>query len=350
MSLINLGNLPLAAVIAVFLASAGVIALAGTRMTRLADRLADLTGMGEALFGAVLLGGVTSLPGILASVVAALEGYPQLAVSNAVGGIAAQITFLAVADIFYRKANLEHAAASVENLVQAALLGALLSIPLLAMSAPDFHVWGVNPASVLLIGAYVFGIRLVAQARSGAYWQPRHTAETTLDEPDEPAPGATRSALWRVWGAFALYGGIVAVAGYTVAESGIALSQRTGLSETVVGGLFTAIATSLPELVTSIAAVRRGALTLAVGGIIGGNSFDVLFVAFSDVAYRPGSIYHAINEQQIFVIALSLLLNGILLLGLLRRERRGIANIGFESFLVLLLYAGGFALISLSQA
>jgi cation:H+ antiporter len=54
----------------------------------------------------------------------------------------------------------------------------------------------------------------------------------------------------------------------------------------VVGGLFTAVSTSLPELVTSVAAVQQGALTLAVGGIIGGNSFDVMFVAFADIAYR----------------------------------------------------------------
>ena len=89
----------------------------------------------------------------------------------------------------------------------------------------------------------------------------------------------------------------------------------------MIGGLFTAVATSLPELVTSVAAVRQGALTLAVGGVIGGNAFDVLFVAFSDVAYRGGSIYHAITSQQIFVIALTLLLTGILLLGLLRRKK-----------------------------
>jgi cation:H+ antiporter len=97
--------------------------------------------------------------------------------------------------------------------------------------------------------------------------------------------------------------------------------------------------------VTSVAAVRRGALTLAVSGIIGGNCFDVLFVAFSDFAYRPGSIYHAITTRQIFIIALTMLLTGILLLGLLRREQHGIGNIGFESFLILMLYLGGFLLL-----
>jgi cation:H+ antiporter len=43
------------------------------------------------------------------------------------------------------------------------------------------------------------------------------------------------------------------------------------------------------ELVTTIAAVRRGALQLAVGGIIGGNTFDTLFLTAADVSYREGS-------------------------------------------------------------
>ena len=113
----------------------------------------------------------------------------------------------------------------------------------------------------------------------------------------------------------------------------------------MVGTFPTAVVTSLPELVTSVAAVRRGALTLAVGGIIGGNAFDTIFVAFSDVAYREGSIYHAISERQLFLISLTILLTGLLLLGLLRREKHGIANIGFESFLVLVLYFGSFVFL-----
>lgn len=346
MNLLGMAAWPLPFVVAVFLLAALAIGIAGTRMTRLADRLADLTGMGEAIFGALLLGGTTSLPGVLTSVVTAFEGYPQLAVSNAIGGIAAQTAFLAIADVFYRRANLEHAAASVENLMQSALLGTLLAIPLLAMTAPPFTLYGINPASIALIAAYVFGIRLIAHARDLPFWQPLKTLETRVDEPDEPKGGTESVDLPSVWLGFAGLAMVVIVAGYLVAETGIELAERTVLSETIVGGLFTAVATSLPELVTSIAAVRRGALTLAVGGIIGGNCFDVLFVAFADVAYQEGSIYHAITNQQIFIIALTLLLNGILLLGLLRRQKVGFANIGFESALVLSLYAGSFALLA----
>jgi len=93
--------------------------------------------------------------------------------------------------------------------------------------------------------------------------------------------------------------------------------------------------------------VRQGALTLAVGGIIGGNTFDVLFIAFSDIAYRDGSIYHAISSEPRFVISLTIVLTSVLLLGLLRRERRGVGNIGFEGVLVLAFYLGGMLVLTL---
>ena len=68
------------------------------------------------------------------------------------------------------------------------------------------------------------------------------------------------------------------VAGWGIAKTGAVIAEGAGISQSVVGALFTAVVTSLPELITTVAAVRRGAVTLAVGGIIGGNTFDVLFL------------------------------------------------------------------------
>ena len=97
--------------IIVFLAATFVVTLAGIRIISTADRLADRTGLGEAVFGGVLLGASTSLSGIVTSLTAASAGLASLAVSNAVGGIAAQTAFLVIADLIYKRVNLEHAAA-----------------------------------------------------------------------------------------------------------------------------------------------------------------------------------------------------------------------------------------------
>ena len=336
---------PLAAVVGVFVAAAAAILAAGIQMSREADRLADLTGWGEAIFGAILLGGSTSLSGIVTSVSTAYDGYAPLAVSNAVGGIAVQTAFLAIADMFYRRANLEHAAASVENMMYGALLIALLSLPVAAIATPEVAPLGVHPVSLLLVAGYLYGMRLVAQARARPYWRPIATAETREDVPEQTT--LDHINMPATWVRFALLAAVVGIAGYLVGQAGIAVANRTGLSETVVGSLFTAIVTSLPELVTSVAAVRQGALTLAVGAVVGGNCFDVLFIALSDVGYQQGSLYHALTLQESYLLGLTILVNAVLLLGMLRREKAGIANIGFESFLVVVFYLGGIGLLFL---
>ena len=328
--------------VALFVVAAVVIAFVGVKMAKISDRLADRTGLGEAVMGAVFLGGSTSLSGIVTSVTAAAGGHAELAVSNAVGGIAAQTAFLAIADLFYKKANLEHAAASVANLVQGTLLMTLLSIPLIGMSGPQVVVWGIHPATIVLIMAYLFGLRLVSRSQEAQMWSPRRTKETAIEEPGNDR---ANSSLTKLWLKFILYAATVAIAGYGIARSGVSIAAQTGLSESVVGGLFTAVSTSLPELVTTVAAVRQGALTLGVGGVIGGNCFDLLLLAFSDIAYRQGSIYTAIANRQIFVMALTVLMTGILLLGLLQREKHGVGNIGFESVLILLIYGGGIVML-----
>lgn len=324
--------------VAVFIGAAAVIALCGIRLTDYADRLADKTGWGEALMGGLFLAGVTSLPDFAATLTAAADGYAELGMGNVLGSMAVNLTFLAVGDLTYRRANLEHAAASSGNLIQAALFIVLLTIPLLAMLTPTFAVLGVHPATPVLLVAYLFGYQLVRRDLDRPMWHPRHTEQTVIDKPDERrARGQSLSGLWF---SFVLLALITSAAGWLLMISAETLVDRTLLSQTLVGTLLTAVFTSLPELVTTLAAIRFGALTLAVGNILGTNCFNVMVIAAADVAYRGGSIYHAITGQQLVWTVIAILLTGILLLGLLRRERYGIARMGFESFLVLVVYVG----------
>lgn len=335
------------ALLAVFAVATLVIVLAGVRLTGLADRIADSTGMGEAIAGAALLGMVTSLSGVTVSVTAALEGRAALAFSNAVGGIAAQTAFLALADLLHRKANLEHAAAELANVFQAALLAFLLSLPVLAHAGPEMSVLGAHPASLVLLAGYCLGLRMAAKVRDAPMWHAVDTSATRIDDPDEAA--VQRDSLPRMLLRFFALGLLLALAGYAIARSGGALAARLGVSDTLVGAMMTAVATSLPELVTTLAAVRRGALQLAVGGVIGGNSFDVLFLTASDMAYREGSIYHAIGRADIFWSTVALAMTAVLILGLIVRERRGVGGIGFESALILALYVTALAVQSWAQ-
>jgi len=332
----------------VFLAAAGVIVATGTQLANLGDRLADRTGLGEAVSGTIFLGFTTALPGLAASITATLDGHPALAISNAIGGIAIQTTFLAIADIVYIKANLEHAAASLSNMIQTVILIGLLSLVLLGLTGPELTVGHIHPLTIVLFAAAGGGFFLVYRSSFRPMWMPRITGATVEDIADETHRVA--SLKWLLVG-FCASAVTVIAAGAFVAHTAGNLADQTGLNETIAGAFLSGVATSLPELVTTIAAVRRRALTLAVSDIVGGNFFDVLFVFAADLIYLRGSIYHApgVGDREGFLTGLAIALNATLLLGLLYRQRAGPANIGFESLLMLAIYLGGFVLLGLHQ-
>jgi len=341
--MISLAEFSLLHIAIAFLCAALVVGWFGIQMTKAARDLAHETGMGEVLVGALFIGASTSLSGITTSVSAAMSGFAELAVSNSLGGIAAQTAFLAIADTAYRKANLEHAAASAENLFMTALVMTLLSIHLFGIAVPDMSIGVVHPATVLLVGVYLLGIHLLARTHKMPMWLPRQTSDT----PRQRQKSIKRSSrtLYGLWIRFMIYSVIVAGAGWLLSVLAVPLVERTGFSYGIVGGIFTAVSTSIPELVVAVTAVRMGALNLAVGDIIGGNAFDTLFIAASDIAYVEGPIYAAVSSAELFWLANSLVMTGVLLMGLVYRQRYGPGNIGLESMTLLILYFGGVVLL-----
>jgi cation:H+ antiporter len=188
----------------------------------------------------------------------------------------------------------------------------------------------------LLPVVYVLGVRATGRIRERPMWRSVETPETRRDTPDEPQ--SSMRGMLPLALRFAGLAVVLGTAGWVISGSGGAISDKAGLSETTVGALFTSVATSTPELVTTLAAVRRGAVQLAVGGIIGGNSFDVLFLTVSDIAYS-GDLSAAIGPGDVFWVGVGLAMTALLLLGLVLREKHGPAGIGFESAGVLGLYA-----------
>ena len=330
-------GLGFAANLAIFAAAAAVIGYSGMKVSSLADELADRTGLGEVVAGALFVGASTSLPGAITSVSTAWQGFPELAIGNALGGLTAQTLFIAVADAAYRRANLEHAAATPVGVAQGVLLVSLLCIALIASIVPGIAAFGVHPASFVLPVSYVFGLFLLRSVQQNDLWLVKQTDETReeMSDPGQSDDGRGSGTLWTL---FALYAGMTAAAGYFVGETSISLVTLTGVSKTLFGTTFTAIANSLPELVTALAAVRIGAVNLAVGEIIGGNAFEVLFLSLADfVTDKP--IYQAFTPKDQGTALFAMLMVSVVILGILKREKSGIFNIGFESVLVYVLYA-----------
>ncbi|WJK39126.1 cation transporter [Solwaraspora sp. WMMA2056] len=336
---------PISWSVVAFVAAGGLTVVGSVRLVALGDALADRTGWGEALFGAIFFGLATSLSGIVMTAVTAAGAAPQLAYSNAVGGIAAQTTAVAVADLFYRRVNLEHASASLSNVLFGCLLLALLALALLGTYTPDATVAGVHPVSVVMVGCYVGGVMIVHSTDVTPYWQAVDTVDTRQDLPQSHGP-LDSPPLPALWVRFVAVGLIVAAGGWVIALAGESLVAATGLRAGFVGGVLMGLINALPEAITAIAAVRRGAVTLAVAAVLGGNCLDALNLVVGDLFYRDGSLYHQAGTDELFLTTSAMLMTTLLLGGLLVRQVRGWGRLGFEGTLLLVGYLAVVAVLA----
>ncbi|WP_211367635.1 sodium:calcium antiporter [Streptomyces sedi] len=331
------GQWPLGWSVALFVL-AGLLTVAGSvRLATLGDVLADRTGQGEALFGAVFFGLVASMSGIVMTAVSAADGHPELAYSNAVGGIAAQTLAVVAADAVYRRVNLEHAAASLANLLFGCLLIGLLVLALMGSFSPDVTVLGVHPVAPVMVAFYWGGLRLIG-GHARPMWVAVRTRDTVPDRPqDEEGTRARRTR--SLWGEFLAIAGAVLAGGWVVARAAETFVAVTGLAAGFVGAVLMGVVNALPETVTAIAAVRRGAVTLAIAAVVGGNCLDALNLVVGDIAYRGGSLFHAAQPDQLFLTAGALLMTTVLLGGLLVRQERGWLRLGFDGVTLIVVYA-----------
>ncbi|MDP6542188.1 MAG: sodium:calcium antiporter [Phycisphaerales bacterium] len=108
-----------------------------------------------------------------------------------------------------------------------------------------------------------------------------------------------------------LFGGLIllALGGKATELGAVSLATNIGISEIVIGGTIVAIATSLPEVVTTIIAAKKGHPDLAVGNVVGSNLFNVLFVLPITMLIRPVAIPSGPDPWVyiVFMIAITIL-------------------------------------------
>lgn len=335
------GDHPLWLNLALFVASAVVIWVAGTKLSRYADAIAERTGVGKAFIGALLLGGITSLPEGATTVTASAIGSAPLAVNNLLGGVAMQVALLAVVDGAVRGTALSARIRKPVVLLQAALLIVVLALVVSGITLGEVGVLGVGAWSAAVFATSLCGFYLIHQHRSHETWEPeappRGDDGGKLDEDNEAKDRSTRRLVIGTAGA----GLAILTAGYTVARSADALAGQTGLGASFVGVLFLAVATSLPEASTTLSAVRMGQYEMAFSNVLGANILDLTLLFLADAAYRGGPVLAEVGRFSTLAALLALLLTAIYLVALLERRRRVVFGFGIDSVVVLALYGGG---------
>jgi cation:H+ antiporter len=304
-----------------FLAAAVVIVFAGVRLARYGDVLGEKIGLGRTWVGVVLLAATTSLPELFAGFGAtALSSLPDIAVGNVLGACMFNLLILSAMDAINpepirARAHQGHALSIGFGLL---LLGVAGMGLIGGARLPSFGAVGLY--TPVLIAVYFVAMRVifyfVAMRVIFASERDRRVRESQeVAEELRYATITVRSATVQYAGAAVLVVG----AALWLPQLGAELARQTGLAEAFVGGLFIAIATSLPEIVVSLTAVRIGAIDLGIGNVLGSIMFNLLILGLDDLFYRQGPLLANVEGIHSVTILAVVTMNALFLIGLTYR-------------------------------
>lgn len=327
--------MPLAANLAIFAAAAAVVWVAGTRIARYADAIAEKTGIGREVLGILLLGGVTSLPELAVASTAAVSGHPALSVNDILGSAAINVVIIALADAMLGRDAITSVLASPGVLLQGVLGIVLLAVVAAATLAPALPLAGASAWTWLLILGCGTSILVIARSQSAQAWTAvqRGRQEAVQQE----AEGSLRALVTRT----ALAGAAVLVAGFFLAKTAESIAVQTGLGTSFVGAVLLGASTSLPEVSTVLAAVRLRRYEMAVADVFGTNVFNVAILFLVDLLYAGGPVLAEGGRFAGFAALLAVVLTALFLAGMIERRDRSVLRMGYDSLAAVVIYAGG---------
>ena len=281
----------------VFLASAAVLVRAGSSLAGYADQIADRTKMSRLFVGTLLLAFATSLPELVTEITAARAGAPDLALGDLFGSSMANMAILAIIDLLYRgrvwpSVELGHARVAAVAIA----LTAMAALSIFTQTTLSIGWVGITPLVIaaLYVSSIAWFRRMPLLARPGLE-APKVAIHKATGWSKRAAERSTRS-LWAHFVGSAL---VILLTAPIVTLSVKAIADSTGIAQTFLGAALLAVATSLPELIASIASVRIGAYDMAVGNLFGSNVANMSILLFADIAYTEGPILAAVSESQV---------------------------------------------------
>ena len=293
----------------IFAVCALAIALAGPTLVRAVEGVGDATGLGHVWLGTVLLAGATSLPELVSVVSAAGIDQPDIAVGTVLGSNMFNMTIFGVVLVLFPLAvRTDRASALTGGL--AIVLGAATLVFIVTGEVALGHV---GLGAIVLLGLYVAGSLLLFREERRGSAAPAAAASTDAAAAPETTEARRRPRRADV-ARLAVATAVVFVASLFLPSAAEGIADTLGVSGGVVGVVGVALATSLPEVVTSSVALWRGSPGLVVGNVFGSNVFNVAVLFPGDLALDEGPLLAVAMNEQAVTAAFGL---GLMLLALL---------------------------------
>lgn len=310
-----------------------LIFIAGSRLIIYADAVSEKTKIAQIWIGMIAISIVTSLPELVSNLSAVLIVHePDLALGNIIGSNNFNVTILFAIELVlvgqsvFKKIHKKYLkAVYLSILITVIILGELLIADMVSETTwgeitlyGDLSIGFISGISLIIFILYFLGFKF-------------YLKDLDLGEDVPVEEKYLHLSNKKVIGAFIFYSLVIVILGIVMSLLADKISTfkfnakggTTILGHTFVGSLFLAFATSLPELVVSIQAIRKvNSVNLAVGNIFGSNLFNLLIICISDFFYFSKPIFHDVSKNNIISIITFLVLVGISITGILRGKKR----------------------------
>jgi cation:H+ antiporter len=291
---------------------------ASDRLVASAVRISQALGVSAVLIGALVVGLGTSLPELLVSAFAAVDGELDVAMGNVVGSNIANVTLVIGAAALLKPISTRIAVLRREGVLM------LLAVIGLAVVLYDGEVTRFEGFALLLgmVGALVLLI----------LWSQDHGPGDLVaaDEVEEFTDGERSVGVEALIGIIALAATVFGA--NLLLEGALDIGEDLGLSDSFLGVML-GIGTSLPELATAVAAARRSAPDLVVGNVLGSNLFNSLAVAGTAAAVGPAVLLD-LGRAELWFMVIAVTIAGVFArTGKLNRIEGGLLLAGFVAFL-----------------
>ncbi len=320
--------------IAGFVACSAIIIYSGARLSKYGDIITNLTGIGKAWFGLILMSAVTSLPELFTGISSILFFHvPNIAVGDIMGSCAFNLLILALLDYFIPKKPLSSV------VTKSHVVAGFFSIFLITLSIISivFGIWfprlgWFSSSSILIIIVYLIAIRVIFKNEQHLLAS-KTTEETTFKKGKEEDISLQLSIKRYLFFAILVIAGAILLPFFASR-----LATETGLSNSFIGTLLVAASTSLPELVVSISAVKMGSMDMAVGNLLGSNIFNMLILAFDDLIYTKGPILLDTNPDHALSGLVTLLMTSVVGIGILYGSPTKRFVFAIDAIILIILY------------